>query len=136
MQSFISDRLPKERGFKYFSDFIPLVIRGKVEKSYIGFSAYLSLNLLHTYIIGGEQSTVFLKTRTVVEFRCRSDDRNQLLFKILSVAVADFLQAKHFFFLPHLRRDQTVLLFQFFENTGAGIEIITIVNLLSPFIDS
>ena len=136
MQSFISDRLPKERGFEYFSDFIPLVIRGKVEKSHIGFSAYLSLNLLHTYIIGGEQSTVFLKTRTVVEFRCRSDDRNQLLFKILSVAVADFLQAKHFFFFPHLRRDQTVLLFQFFENTGAGIEIITIVNLLSPFIDS
>ena len=57
-------------------------------------------------------------------------------FKILSVAVADFFQAKHFFYFLHLRRDQTVLLFQFFENTGAGIEIITIVNLLSPFIDS
>ena len=136
MQGFISDSLPEKGSLERITHLLTFIIGSKIDQSVIGLSIHFPLDLFHTYIIGGEQSTVFLKARTVIEFRCRSDDRNQLLFKILSVAVADFLQAKHFFFLPHLRRDQTVLLFQFFENTGAGIEIITIVNLLSPFIDS
>ena len=72
----------------------------------------------------------------MVELRCRFDNRSQLLFEILPITIADFFQAKRFSFLPHLRRNQAVLLFQFFENTGAGIEIIAVVNLLSPFIDA
>src|SRR3712207_6221432 len=105
MQGFISDSFPKERGFEHFSNFIFLVIRGEVKKSHISFSVYLPLDLLDTYIICREQCSVFLETRTVVEFDRWFDDRSQLLFKILSVSVADFFQMERFSFFPHLCRN-------------------------------
>lgn len=125
--SFIADLLAEKGRLEGIADFVPVVIRGRIDQPVIFPSAYATLCFLHRHIEQGKKRPIFShRLKSVLPVQCLDDIAD--LFLYVSGSHIHFLQGAFQTVCLPFSRMQSVLAFQFSGYLLASIEIVPVAD--------